>query len=129
MSAEGAPLTATRLAADIEAARQDFEVIQSDVMTLLLDLDTPEALAQYMRVLPKVMEHYNVVSTTSWLSKSGNTHIQIRLGEALDLSERIALQAALGSDGVKEVLSLRRMQNGCVEPCLLFKPRASNAQG
>lgn len=123
MSSEAPTLTATRLAEDIALAKQTYDVIQSDSFTLLLDLDTPEAKAQYARVFPKFVEHYEPLSSNTWLSKSGNTHVSITLRDPLPLRERIALQAALGSDGVKEVLSLVRARNGCSEPCLLFKPK------
>jgi hypothetical protein len=108
---------------EMEEAAEKFDVVQSDATSLLLDLDTPEALAQYQRVLPKLLDNYDVVSTQSWLSKSGNTHVRIELGREMTLPERLALQAALGSDGVRELLSLRRFHNGIAEPSRLFRPK------
>lgn len=123
MSAEGGGLTPEILAADMKNAADNFDVVRSTPTTLLLDLDTPAARVQFERVFPKVLEHFEVVGSQSWLSKSGNTHMLITLAAPLELPARLALQAALGSDGVREVLSLKRMANGCEEPSLLFRPR------
>ena len=109
--------------ADLAAAAEKFDVIKGTSTTLLIDLDTPEAKAQYERVLPKVVENFAVVSTQSWLSKSGNTHVLITLAEPLSPPWRLALQAALGSDGIREVLGLKRYENGIPEPSALFKPK------
>lgn len=107
----------------MEEAAEKFDVVQSDATSLLLDLDTKEALAQYQRVLPKLFDNYHVVSTESWRSKSGNTHVRIELGRPMTFPERLALQAALGSDGVRELLSLKRYHNGISEPSRLFRPK------
>lgn len=122
MSAEGG-LGVECFEAAIAEAKKTFDVVQGDERTLLLDLDTPEAKTQYERVFPIVQEKFDVVSTSSWLSKSGNTHIAVTLAEPLSVTWRIALQAALGSDGVREVLGLKRYANGVIEPSMLFKPR------
>lgn len=126
MSSYGDGLMPGNLEAAINAASYQFDVIQSTEMVLLVDLDTPEALAQFRRVLPKVIANYGIANIQTWKSKSGNTHKLIRLTSPLPVETRIALQAALGSDGVREVLSLKRRQNGCDEPCLLFRPTAAN---
>lgn len=47
----------------------------------------------------------------------------IRLHDPQPVHVRIAMQAALGSDGVKEALALLRLDNGCKEPCLLYRPK------
>lgn len=119
----GGSLSPERFAEDISEAAQKFEVIQSDGSTLLLDLDTPEALAQFERVLPKVKDVFGITKAAKWSSKSGNTHALVALSEPLPVLMRLALQAALGSDGVREVLALKRWENGCHEPSVLFRPR------
>lgn len=54
-------------------------------------------------------------------SKSGlpSRHVTITLPYIVDEWQRIALQAALGSDPVRELLSAMRLQNG-VRPATLF---------
>ena len=119
----GSSLQQDELDAAIKAATDaGFEVIRADATTLLLDLDTAPALEQFARVLPLVKEKYWVTKVEKWSSKSGNTHVRISLQDEVAWPVRYALQAALGSDGVREVLACIQMQNGCQEASLLFKP-------
>lgn len=104
------------------AVLDGFEVVGGDDRTLLLDLDSPHAWVQYERVLRVVEEHYLVESIESWASKSGNTHVRVKLFDPVPQSTRYALQAALGSDGVREALHFVQLANGVAEPCVLFKP-------
>jgi hypothetical protein len=110
-----------------EAEANGFETVRADDSTLLLDLDNEYALAQYDRVLPTIMQHFGPVGIDRWHSKSGNTHIRVRLGTPQPWAVRYALQAALGSDGVRDVLSVLQMQNGCDEASILFKPTEASA--
>lgn len=123
MSSEGSGLSPERLAHDLKAAEEKFDVVRSGPYTVLVDLDTPEAAAQFKRVLPKVQECFGVEQIETWLSKSGNKHAAITLASPQPATVRLALQAALGSDGVREVLGLKRHENGCEEPSALFRPR------
>lgn len=116
-------LSPEKFAEDIADAADRFDVVQSTATTLLLDLDTPEALVQFDRVLPKLAENFGPIQIDEWKSKSGNTHAKITLSSEFPIAIRLALQAALGSDGIREVLAVKRMLNGCVEPSVLFKPK------
>jgi hypothetical protein len=111
------------MAENIAEAAQKFDIVQGSPTTLLLDLDTPEALAQFERVLPKIHDNFGVTGVQTWRSKSGNTHKVVALACALTADIRVALQASLGSDGVKEALSVQRFLNGCEEPSVLFRPK------
>lgn len=100
-----------------------FEVITGDAATLLLDIDTPASRKQYERVMPTLQQYFAVKSIEEWPSKSNNAHIRITLSQPIDDPfARYALQAALGSDGVKEVLTVIRERNGCASSSILFKP-------
>lgn len=125
MSAEGdgGTLTPERLEYDLRKAAETFDVVRSRPDLLLIDLDTPEAAAQFERVLPKVRDHFGVERVETWPSKSGNTHAAVTLSKGQPIWVRLALQAALGSDGVREVLGLTRVRNGCEEPSALFRPK------
>lgn len=117
-------LTPQALAKAISSGiERGFEVIQSGPRVLLLDLDSPFARAQYERVRPVLLQYVDVTGSSHWSSKSGNDHKVIRLAEDMPIRDRIIWQAALGSDGVKEALSLVAINAGVEEPCLLFKPK------
>lgn len=101
-----------------------YEVIRSTPRTLLLDLDTVPQMVQFLSVKDVVDNNFGIARQEEWKSKSGNVHKLIWLAEPIeDPAMRYALQAALGSDPVKEALSIRRLLNGVKEPSMLFKPK------
>lgn len=102
-----------------------FEVVRSDPKTLLLDLDTPEAVTRYLKGLETMQQYMALREKAQWRSKSGNLHVLVELAEPLDVETRLFLQACLGSDGVKEYLSSLRLEAGVTEPSLLFKPKGA----
>lgn len=109
-----------------QAIEQGFEVVRSNERRLLLDLDDQPAVEAYCRVRPLLSEHFGFTTSTTWASKSGKgSHVVIELERPLPFITRIALQAALGSDGKRELLSIIRMYHGCEEPSMLFKPKAA----
>jgi hypothetical protein len=56
-------------------------------------------------------------------SKGGGTHIVIDLPVEVDDTERIAWQAAFGSDGKREALNLLRVKREIKNPILLYMPK------
>jgi hypothetical protein len=102
---------------------QGVEVVQSASNLLLLDLDNIDSYERYKAVRSKVFEYWEPRKIEEWESKSGNRHVKITLGSELPPETRCALQAAMGSDGIREVLGLVRLMAGCKEPFLLFKPK------
>ena len=62
-------------------------------------------------------------------SKGGNTHALVRLTVPMDVYERIAWQAAFGSDPKREALHLLSVSRGELNPILLFvKKQAEQKQ-
>jgi hypothetical protein len=108
--------------ADAEA--KGFRVYIGNDRRLLLDLDTPASLRQYERVLPILQDMYELVEVSRWPSKSGHgTHVVLECNEPLTVLERYGMQAMLGSDGVREALSVRRWLHGLSIHSLLFRPK------
>lgn len=77
------------------------------------------------KVLLRLLEFVAVLKWEAWESTSGNTHIMLTLSRDLTLHERIAIQAMLGSDPMRELLNLRRVWCGAEDPIALFKPAAT----
>lgn len=107
-----------------------LDVVLPDDYTLQLDLDVPyngnseHAYGpDFVTKLNAVYINFGVEESKFTISKSGRTHCFIRLCERITPTERIALQAALGSDGLREILSLKRVQRGDLTPTLLFEVR------
>jgi hypothetical protein len=105
------------------------DLIVGDESTLLLDLDNDHALNEFQRVRPVVEQVYPFKSVERYPSRNGNgEHVIIKLvSPVMDTIERLLLQAALGSDGKREVLSRYRVARGHLTPSVLFKPRTKVA--
>lgn len=119
---EGAIICDER-AAELKAAEENYEVLRPAANELLIDIDNKEAQEQFDRVYPIVDRYYGIVNIQSWKSKSGNKHIKVILRESVPISWKLVLQAALGSDPIKEVISLKRFEMNCPVPSTLFKPK------
>lgn len=84
---------------------------------LLLDLDQSMNDVT-LRILRDEKLIEDELTTTS---AGGNRHLYLRLVRQLSHAERIALQASLGSDAQREMLSMVRfLTEGCV-PTVLFE--------
>lgn len=122
-----------RNAEEITARAEEFgcDVVWGDSRTLLIDIDTDHGMAWFERNITIIQERFPgfVARVEMWTSKSGNTHIKVATGEDLDLLERIFLQAVLGSDPTRELLTWVQMGEA---PSLddvdvvLFRPRLIN---
>ena len=72
---------------------------------LLLDLDAgQEPVAEILSI---VREKFGIKSEQRWISRSGTgIHVVIKMDGPLPPAERIALQAALGSDPKRESIAI-----------------------
>lgn len=85
-------------------------------------------LNNHHTTLMRVMtDYFPIESAEAWRSHGGNTHIVLTLTRELSPEARIALQAILGSDPIRELLCLARVDNDCKDPIALFKPRQQDA--
>ena len=89
-----------------------WEVVLDNETTLLLDYDSPAAPAQFFTVLSIIQQVHNPCSYRCYKSRSGNTHVIVRLPAPMTALERIAWQAAFGSDCKREALYLNRITIG-----------------
>ena len=107
--------------------KEGFKVVipEDDEIQIDIDCDAQYELFQRMYVrLRKEYEDVELISAT--ISKGGlpGRHIVIRLPFDLESpAERIAFQAALGSDPMRELLSLFRARNGDSHPTLLVEKK------
>jgi hypothetical protein len=107
------------------AEEKGFKVIRSTSTTLLLDLDNGAAHDRYRKVFASLKKVFNLRQIDEWYSKSGVGRHVVLVCDELSFESRVALQAALGSDPVREGLAIARFRAGVDEPSLLFKPGAA----
>lgn len=108
------------------AEEQGLICIFPEADELQLDIDQPFGVynaTQRKRVEDVLAQNgINIVSTLITESKSGNTHIYLKLDQGFeDYLFRITLQAAMGSDPVRETLSFLRYRAESEAPIALFE--------
>lgn len=107
--------------------KEGFRIYYPEYNEITLDIDSEEDyqyfLSMYNRLKADKLPLFHDSTFIEQPSKSGlpNRHIIIRLNRSyiLDDIERVAWQAVLGSDRVREMLSLFRIMGGDARPTLL----------
>jgi hypothetical protein len=111
-----------RTKADDQAVKEGLLIVEADDYTLQLDFDSEEQWDAFINFRLGHLLTFKVVARVWWTaSKSGNKHVYVKLLTPLDVTERIALQAAMGSDPTREFLNLMRVHNDTDKPVLLFE--------
>lgn len=107
-----------------EAGVNGCEVIKSTETTLLLDFDNGAQQDQFTNMFRRLKDTYGLKEVERWASKSGRgVHVAVSMKEPLNVTERLLLQCALGSDPMREALGLKLVKSGVENPIMLFKPK------
>ena len=108
-----------------QAHFDDWMVVVADDKILMLDYDQqpydgmlPEQFYVTLGIFDSVVGSNNYFEHTA--SKGGNTHCVIHMEKPMPIVERIAWQAAFGSDPKREALHLLSVSRGELNPILLF---------
>lgn len=127
---EGRPNLET---AEAYAVEHNLTVHYPGPNELTLDLDTPTQVKQFEDIYPFFCKLFRVKSMRKTRSKNGGTHVYINMETTLLKSDpdrytqplysanKIAMQAALGSDPKRELLSMVRSLTNDKCPSLLFE--------
>lgn len=109
-----------------EANDNNLAVVYPTSNEIQLDLDTETAYETYQTVLPIVSKHYGIVDIRENASRSGlpKRHVTVTVDKTLTNFERIALQACLGSDRIREILSVIQERNGDPHPTLFLEKKS-----
>ncbi len=92
---------------------------------LFLDIDTHEGLGRFHaamaqnKYIQSIVGGYDVQPSPS--GKAGRFHVVVTLSKDVDKFERITLQALLGSDLSREILSYQEAQAGVSQPTVFFE--------
>jgi hypothetical protein len=101
----------------------EFEVVAAKANQLFLDYDNHSVPPQFKVTMDILMQALNLTEELPYaasVSKSGNVHIIVELPRYMVLTERIAWQAAFGSDPKNCALQLLSVRKRELNPILLY---------
>lgn len=90
---------------------------------LQLDIDNDEAMEQFEKLRDVVEHHFGITDVEVHPSKSGlpKRHVTITMPTNMATRDRILIQACLGSDRTRELLSYLQVLNGDAHPVLFIE--------
>ena len=111
---------------EAEAHKRDCDIVYPKPNELFIEIDSKEEYAEYrIRIerlacmLPTLMIGSRYTEAPS-RSGGDKLHCRIFLSQDITVTERICLQAVLGSDPVREMLNIARyLQSGDAQDCLM----------
>jgi|SRR6185312_8516346 len=111
--------------AESDAEKKGRVVVKPRARELFLDIDSAEAWEFFLERVAKLREHVPLtyVVRPSPSGKPGRQHVVVTLERAVSPIERIALQAVLGSDLMRELLSYIRYARNDEAPTLFFETK------
>ncbi len=106
-----------------EALINNLLVVYPAEDELQIDIDNEHSYLVYVKQMDIMKKYLGAIETKVEASRSGlpKRHITVKLNHSVTMLERIALQACLGSDRVRELLSLVQYQNGDPHPVLFLE--------
>ncbi len=112
-----------------KAEELNLDVVVPDEYTLQLDYDSKTLPENFNKLCALIDINFGIKRSGDQevydmdikTSKSGNLHVYLKLANPISNTERLVFQAALGSDPVREILSLARLKRGETTPTLLFE--------
>lgn len=99
-----------------------LSVVKADDYTLQLDIDSADALNEFYARWDKFNKWFAGEPIIT-RSKSNKWHITIKTLVPLSVETRIAIQACLGSDYVREMLCILRVIYNVPDPVILFEKK------
>lgn len=109
-----------------QANERGMDVVYPKPNELQLDFDTQEQYDFYESNKWILDEHFGILAETVRISKSGlpHRHVYVELNAVLTVASRILLQAAMGSDRKRELLSFVMHTRGNEpRPTLFLEPK------
>lgn len=108
-----------------DAIESGLEVCEPADNELFIDIDSTEQHERHVRAMAvladRLPEAFVLRSTRSKSGEPGKWHVRVRMPFVMSAMERIAWQAALCSDPIRELLSCVDVRNGDERPTLFFE--------
>lgn len=121
-------LHSTRESIEAAAAEKNLTCIFPNANEAQIDLDGDAQLNERVLEVLRSNRPFPRIDRMQTTSKSGNRHVHLRFDRPLKTLERIVIQACLGSDPVREILSLLRHNEGSDYCTALFETEVGEKQ-
>lgn len=105
------------------AEKTNCDILPATPFTLQLDIDSAPDLAFFKKQFSRLRNFLPFESYSVLRSRSKKWHVIVKLHSEMPVRERIMLQSIMGSDRVREALSLIRVLEGDECPILLLRPK------
>lgn len=130
MSLEGGLDTSAEAKARFEG--EGFQVVFPQPNELQIDIDSEEQREKFLRLFEALNRNsgglqFTVTKDTPSRSGLPKRHLTLSCSRDMDAVMRIALQASLGSDPMRELLSFCRHLQGDPNPSIFVEPGAPAA--
>lgn len=109
-----------------QAAMENLEVVLPADNELQIDIDNEHSYLLFQKQLQILQVYVGVVDVRESSSKSGKDwklHITVELDPDVTMIERLALQAMMGSDRVRELLGYVQYKNNDPHPVLFLEKK------
>lgn len=109
--------------AEAKAEATGMKIIYPESNQLQIDIDTPHAMSIFRTMEPLINKFYKIIYTEVKNSKSGypKQHVTVTMENPVTNFERIAIQACVGSDRVREFLGVVQERNNDPHPTLFLE--------
>lgn len=113
-----------------EAAETNLDIVFPQDEQLQIDIDSDHAFEIYLLMRQLIDKYYGVAAEVIKPSRSGlpKRHITLTLYRKVSPYQRIALQACLGSDRVREFLGIVQQDQGDPHPILFLEKKEGPCQ-
>lgn len=108
----------------IQRMQEDgYEIVYPKANQLLIDLDSPEDFEKFRKQLKSLKKEFAGIQVFVKPSRNGlpGRHATVVMPFDMESEERIAWQAALGSDPFRELMSLFRIHRGDSHPTIFVE--------
>jgi hypothetical protein len=113
-----------REVAEEQAKAKGCIIVEPKPSELFIDIDSEQDLAYFKKQIVRIELRMPCVWRVqpSPSAKAGRYHVYVDFHpRALDPWQRIAMQAVLGSDRIRELISVQRLLDGDAAPTLFFE--------
>jgi len=106
-----------------EAEANGLLVVYPEDNQLQIDIDSDRAFDIFLEMKTLLEKYFAVLDVVIGYSRSGapKRHVTVTLDQPIDNYQRVALQAIMGSDRVREFLSYVQHRNGDQHPILFIE--------